>query len=113
MSTIDRWKNRRRMAWLSLIAGLVFPLLLLYTESPQLGAVAGPFYIFIGAVVGAYIGFATVDDKWKHEHEAHGSTYSDNRSHSRAGRVDGKRLAAKRQNQPTQSESRHGFDEGV
>jgi len=24
-----------------------------------------PFYLFVGSVVGAYIGFATYDDKWK------------------------------------------------
>ncbi len=58
----DRWKNRRRMAWLSLLAGLAFPLLLLYTDSAQLGAVAGAFYAFVGLVVGAYIGFSTYDD---------------------------------------------------
>jgi hypothetical protein len=47
-----------------MLAGIGFPLLLLVTESPQLGLIAGPFYIFVGAVVGAYIGFATVDDHW-------------------------------------------------
>lgn len=62
MTEKDRWKNRRRMAWLSLIAGLSFPVLLLFTESAQLGAVAGAFYGFAGAVVAAYIGFATWDD---------------------------------------------------
>ena len=62
MSTYDRWKNRRRMAWLALIAGLVFPLLLLATDSAQLGAVAGAFYVFVTGVVGAYIGFSTYDD---------------------------------------------------
>lgn len=62
MSQIDRWKNRRRMAWLALLAGLSFPLLLLYTESDQLGSVAGAFYVFVSSVVGAYIGFATWDD---------------------------------------------------
>lgn len=60
-----RWTNRRRMAWASLVAGLVFPVLILFTESPQLGAIATPFYLFVSAVVGAYIGFATVDDKWQ------------------------------------------------
>ena len=64
MSIRDRWKNRRRMAWIALIAGLMFPLLLLYTESNQLGSVAGAFYVFVSSVVGAYIGFATIDDKW-------------------------------------------------
>ena len=62
---IDRWRNRRRMAWLSLVAGLAFPLLLLATESSQLGAVASSFYLFVSAVVGAYIGFATIDDRWQ------------------------------------------------
>lgn len=62
MTDKDRWKNRRRMAWMALLAGLAFPLLLLYTDSAQLGAVAGAFYTFSGAVVAAYIGFATYDD---------------------------------------------------
>lgn len=61
--TIDRWKNRRRMTWWSLIAGLLFPLLILVTESQQLGAIAGPFYLFVGSVVSAYMGFAVWDDK--------------------------------------------------
>ena len=60
--TNERWKNRRRMAWTALVAGLLFPLLLLWSQSDQLGAVAGAFYVFVSAVVGAYIGFATVDD---------------------------------------------------
>ena len=62
MNEKDHWKNRRRMAWLSLIAGLGFPLLILFTESTQLGIVAGAFYAFVGTVVAAYIGFATWDD---------------------------------------------------
>ena len=42
--TQDRWKNRRRMAWTALVAALLFPLLVLWTESDQLGAVAGGGY---------------------------------------------------------------------
>jgi len=38
-------------------------LLLLATDSAQLGAIAAPFYTFTGAVVAAYIGFTTWDDK--------------------------------------------------
>jgi len=60
------------MAWLSLIGGLSFPFLLSITtiaNSPaaasQLGAIAAPFYLFVSAVVGSYIGFATIDDKWQ------------------------------------------------
>ena len=63
MNEKDRWKNRRRMAWLALIAGLAFPGLLLYTDSAQLGAVAGAFYLFVTGVVASYIGWATIDDK--------------------------------------------------
>jgi hypothetical protein len=59
---MDRWKNRRKMAWLSMIAGLLFPLLILASESPTLGQIALPFYGFIGAVLASYFGFATWDD---------------------------------------------------
>jgi hypothetical protein len=59
---VDRWKNRRKMAWLSMFAGLLFPLLVLGTNDPNLGAIAAPFYVFVTGVVGAYIGFATYDD---------------------------------------------------
>ena len=60
--TDDRWKNRRKMAWLAMLAGLAFPLLILASESPTLGTIAMPFYIFVSAVVGSYMGFATLDD---------------------------------------------------
>jgi hypothetical protein len=69
----DRWKNRRKMAWLSMIAGLFFPLLILATESPTLGQIALPFYGFIGAVVAAYIGFATYDDTHTNNPDRSGS----------------------------------------
>lgn len=65
MKPDDRWRHRRKMAWMAFWAGVLFPVLLLATESDQLGAVAAPFYVFVSAVVGAYIGFATVDDKWQ------------------------------------------------
>lgn len=59
---VDRWKNRRRMAWCATFAALAFPLLILASESPTLGQISMPFYLFVSSVVGAYIGFATVDD---------------------------------------------------
>lgn len=65
MNPVDRWKNRRRMAWLSMLAGLMFPLLLLVTDSAQLSHVASPFYLFVGMIVTAYIGGAVVDDHWQ------------------------------------------------
>lgn len=66
----ERWTNRRRMAWLALIAGLLYPALILGTESQTLAAIAIPFYTFVSAVVGSYIGFATIDDKWQKEVDA-------------------------------------------
>ena len=59
----DRWTHRRRMAYASLIAALLFPILTVFTASEQLGAISGAFYLFVSAVVGSYVGFATWDDK--------------------------------------------------
>lgn len=63
----DRWKNRRKMAWASLIAGLFFPVLILFTQSTELGEIATPFYAFVGMVVTVYIGGAVVDDHWQNQ----------------------------------------------
>ena len=45
-----------------MLAGLLFPLLVLTSGSAALGSIATPFYLFVTGIVGAYIGFATVDD---------------------------------------------------
>jgi uncharacterized membrane protein YiaA len=58
----DRWKNRRRMAWITLFAGCLYPLLVLFSSSDQLGSIAGPFYVFVTGVIAVYIGAAVVDD---------------------------------------------------
>lgn len=57
-----RWQNRRRMAWASVFGGLVgYPLVAAF--EPELVEIAMPFYLFVGTVVGAYIGGVVVDDK--------------------------------------------------
>ncbi|MFA6691662.1 MAG: hypothetical protein WCR98_06765 [Saccharofermentanales bacterium] len=61
----DRWKNRRAMAWWAFYAGLLFPALFFFVEKDTLEPLIWPFYTFVGAVVGAYIGFATYVDKWQ------------------------------------------------
>ena len=63
MTELDRWKNRRRMAWICMVAAIAYPLLVLGSNSRALGDIAVPFYMFVSAVVGAYIGFAAWDDK--------------------------------------------------
>lgn len=67
----DRWKNRRRMAWLAVSASLAFPLLLLAVpDGSSLATVAIPFYSFTSVVVGSYIGWATADDRWQKPEES-------------------------------------------
>jgi len=59
---VDRWKNRRKMAWITLLSGVAFPLLILSTESAVLGQIALPFYGFVTGVVMTYISAATYED---------------------------------------------------
>jgi hypothetical protein len=61
----DRWKNRRAMAWIALIVGCVYPFAVLFSDSTGLAEIAASVYLFLSAIVGAYIGFATLDDKWQ------------------------------------------------
>jgi len=101
---VDRWKNRRRMAWISLVAGLAFPMLLLGTDSRELGDIAYPFYLFVGSVVGAYIGFATVDDKWT-QNARHYPKAQNRATRSRSGggfrnRMDDEWVEAERADRP-------------
>lgn len=56
---IDQQTNRKKMAWSALIAGLLYPLLVLFTDSDNLSGMAPHFYLFVGAVVSAYIGFTS------------------------------------------------------
>ena len=57
-----KWKNMRRMAWISLTAGLLFPVLVYFSDSKFLSDIATAYYLFISAVVGAYMGFSTIGD---------------------------------------------------
>ena len=79
---VDRWKNRRHMAWVCMIAGIGYPLLVLGTNSRELGEIAVPFYMFIASVVGAYIGFATIDDRWQKQGRMKNDQYDDPMSRS-------------------------------
>ena len=64
--TIDRWRNRRRMAWVALFALIGFGVacLILKIAETQLSLLINIVWI-CGSVVGAYVGFATFDDKWQ------------------------------------------------
>jgi len=44
------------MAWICMTAAIGYPILVLFTDSRQLGDIATPFYMFVSAVVGAYVG---------------------------------------------------------
>ncbi len=60
-----RWANTRRMAWLAMVAACIYPGLIVYSESSHLVQTAMPFYTFMGAVVGVYVGFSTWEEKWR------------------------------------------------
>jgi hypothetical protein len=90
------------MAWLSMFAGLLYPLLILGTDDPNLGTIAMPFYLFVTGVVGSYIGFATWDDKnvgFKNYTDSSGECFNYRGEH----RMGSKRMAAQRSNRPPES----------
>lgn len=67
----DRWKHRRRMAYIALCAILLVTYACLFKiETKKLDAlevIITWFYVTMGSIVGAYVGFATLDDKWQNK----------------------------------------------
>jgi len=61
----NRWKNRRRMAWLSLVSIILVTMLILFTEIVQierlkvLTEVITWFYFSCASVIGMYMGATT------------------------------------------------------
>ena len=55
----QRWHHMRRMAYAALLSGCLYPLLVFQTQSDVLATMATPFYLFVAAVVGAYMGFSS------------------------------------------------------
>ena len=72
----DRWRNRRRMAWGAFAAQIAlmliiisFPALWPSVWTPAMVEAITPivtmFFFAQSTIIGVYIGFSTVDDKWK------------------------------------------------
>ena len=59
-----RWQNMRRMAWLSMIAGVAYPFVSAVTNNATLVDLATHFYAFVSLAVLAYMGFSTAGDHW-------------------------------------------------
>ena len=64
----ERWKNRRRMAWTSLIAILAVTGILLFgpVDVERLKVIGEPitwFYFASASIIGAYMGFTSWSDK--------------------------------------------------
>lgn len=64
--TERRWRNRRRMAWLSFVAviaivglAFVFP-----DAADKASAIVGTCVVILGSIILGYLGFSTMDDKW-------------------------------------------------
>ena len=51
------------MAWIALVAGVTYPLLMWVSGDPNLVAIAPAYFVFVAGVVGAYTVCATIDDK--------------------------------------------------
>jgi len=66
-----RWKNRRRMAWISLISMLLITALIFFTNLVEierlkvLTEVITWFYFSCASIIGAYMGFTTWASKGK------------------------------------------------
>lgn len=65
----NRWKHRRRMAYIALFSILVVTYLCLFKIDSEkiksLEVIITWFYVTMGSIIGAYVGFATLDDKWR------------------------------------------------
>ena len=63
-----RWKNRRKMAWVSLLSMVLVTFLLMFGPIPdsRLKILSEPltwFYFAMASVIGAYMGFTTWADR--------------------------------------------------
>jgi small neutral amino acid transporter SnatA (MarC family) len=62
----QRWANRRRMAWLTLVMTLAYPFLpILGVGKEVILGLSAYVYTFAGSIVLAYIGVVTIDDQLK------------------------------------------------
>lgn len=72
----NRWKHRRRMAYIALFSILAATYVCLFripTEKLKaLEVIITWFYVTMGSIIGAYVGFATLDDKWRKGSEKEG-----------------------------------------
>lgn len=58
----DRFRNRRRMAWMCLLGGVLgFPAFAILSDAETVRALVAPFYAFTGIVVTAYVGAASYE----------------------------------------------------
>ena len=68
----NRWNHRRRMAYIAIasmsaVMGVILSPWVTEARIDSLSAIISTFFFVMSAIVGAYVGFATVDDKWKKE----------------------------------------------
>lgn len=62
----DRWKHRRRHAYAAAIHYIFYVNVApMYVTTTVYGMTIGPLSLLTGAIIGAYIGFATADHKWQ------------------------------------------------
>ena len=63
-----RWRNRRRMAYIALVALIAVQILTLFHVPLErlkvLEEIITWFFFVMGSIVGSYVGFATLEEKW-------------------------------------------------
>lgn len=68
-----RWKNRRGLAWAAM-AGIFMVMIWALFKVPEtrlsiLSEIIIWFFMIMGSIVGAYMGFSTFDDKWQNDYK--------------------------------------------
>ncbi len=66
----DRWKNRRRMAWIAFGSTILYPFLAAVLSNEVVTSLATHHYTFATSVVMIYIGGAVVDHWLQKEKES-------------------------------------------
>lgn len=69
----NRWKHRRRMAYMAMLSVIAVTYQLMFHITAEkikaLENIITWYYITMGSIIGAYLGFATLDDKWKKDNK--------------------------------------------
>lgn len=68
-----RWRTRRRLAYISITSIIMVTYWAFFKlDIDKLNAlkdIISWFYTIMGSIIGSYVGFSTIDDKWQNEYK--------------------------------------------